>query len=91
MSSNADKVLAERGATYNVNGTYEDHASLTQELKEACRAHKGWEVLPGSMKESIDMIFHKIARVINGKPDYKDNWDDIEGYARLISRTLEPK
>lgn len=84
-----DKTLEERGNKYNLNGSYADHAHLTQDLKRRCREHKGWSSMPGDIKESIDMILHKIARVINGNPRYKDNWVDIEGYAKLISRELK--
>ena len=87
--SDIDKTLEERGKRYNLNGSYEEHASLTQDMKERCRQHKGWNTLTGAMKESVDMILHKIARIINGDPTYKDNWVDIEGYSKLISRDLE--
>jgi hypothetical protein len=35
------------------------------------------------------MIFHKIARILNGNPDYVDNWIDIAGYAKLVADDLE--
>lgn len=84
-----DKTLEERGKRYNLNGTYEDHATLTQNLKTCARSHKGWHSLTSGMQEAVDMIFHKIARIINGDPKYKDNWVDIEGYAKLVSRELK--
>jgi hypothetical protein len=87
--SNVDDTLKARGSQYNLNGSYADHAQLTQDLKERCREHKGWVGMPGAMKESLDMILHKIARIINGNPNYKDNWLDIMGYARLIERELD--
>lgn len=89
--SNIDQTLKERGSRYNLNGEYKDHARLTQQMKEACRQHKGWETCPPDMQEAIDMILHKIARVLNGDPYYIDNWVDIEGYSRLVSRKLDPK
>ncbi|WP_257617167.1 hypothetical protein [Campylobacter pinnipediorum] len=35
------------------------------------------------------MIAHKIARILAGNPNYKDHWDDIAGYATLVSKELE--
>lgn len=32
---------------------------------------------------ALDMIFHKLARIACGDPNYKDNWHDIAGYALL--------
>lgn len=41
--------------------------------------------------EALDMIAHKIARIINGDPDYADSWDDIAGYAKLVADRLQGK
>jgi len=35
------------------------------------------------------MICHKISRIVNGDPNYKDSWHDIIGYAKLIEDKLE--
>jgi hypothetical protein len=40
-------------------------------------------------REALDMIAHKIARIINGDPDYADSWVDIAGYATLVSERLK--
>ena len=34
------------------------------------------------------MILHKISRIVNGDPNYKDSWTDIIGYAKLVEKTL---
>jgi hypothetical protein len=31
------------------------------------------------------MIALKLSRILSGKPDEQDHWDDIAGYARLAS------
>ena len=41
--------------------------------------------------EAIDMIFSKLARILNGDPNYADNWIDIAGYATLVADRLEGK
>ena len=33
--------------------------------------------------EALEMIAHKIARILSGDADYADNWVDIAGYAQL--------
>lgn len=83
-----DEILLERAKRYDIHGSYKDHAELTQALKQIMRAHPGWNHLSGDMKESLDMIQHKIARILNGDPTYDDNWNDIIGYATLIYKTL---
>ena len=34
------------------------------------------------------MIAHKLGRIVNGDPNYADSWDDIAGYAKLVSDEL---
>lgn len=84
---NIDKVLAERGSRY---GKFESHATIAQCLKrdiEAWRKQQGTVFVP-DQQEALDMICHKIARIINGDPDYADSWVDIAGYAKLVADRL---
>lgn len=83
-----DGTLAERGATY---GLFEEQARITQQIKERMHVQEKWDDLPDDMKESLDMIASKIARILNGDPNYVDSWHDIIGYARLIEKRLTPK
>jgi hypothetical protein len=48
-----------------------------------------WYTLSPMQRESLHMVANKIARIVVGNPDFKDHWDDIAGYARLISREME--
>ena len=41
--------------------------------------------------EAIDMIIHKLGRIVNGNPDKVDHWDDIAGYATLVADRLKGK
>jgi len=34
------------------------------------------------------MIAHKIGRICNGNPAYKNSWTDIIGYTKLVEQTL---
>jgi hypothetical protein len=45
--------------------------------------------LDSDQLEALDMIAHKIARILNGDPNYADNWIDIAGYATLVANRLE--
>jgi hypothetical protein len=42
----------------------------------------------GYQREALEMIAHKIARIINGDPNYADSWVDIAGYAKLVADRL---
>lgn len=83
-----DAVLQERRARY---GTFIGHAEVTQSLKgiiAAALSVKGKE-LAHDQREALDMICHKIGRVVNGDPDYADSWVDIAGYAQLVAKRLQ--
>jgi hypothetical protein len=73
-------LLAARGKTH---GDYTEHAELTQRLKEEMRDSPNWNDLPKHHRETLDMIAHKIGRVLCGDPNFRDHWDDIAGYAVL--------
>lgn len=40
-------------------------------------------------KEALDMIVHKIGRILNGNPNYIDSFRDIAGYAELVVNYLK--
>lgn len=73
-------LLNEREKTH---GSFEENARVMQELKQVARGMPGWNRLKDTHREALDMIFHKIGRVINGDPNFKDHWKDISGYAKL--------
>lgn len=86
MSDDIDAVLAERGSRY---GEFNRHAILTQGIKEIIREGPSFTDMDDDMVEALDMIAHKIGRIVNGSPTYKDSWTDIAGYAMLIANRLE--
>ena len=85
-----DAVLAERGARY---GNFLDHARITQRLKEVAHGFASYhgKTFDVDQAEALDMIFHKIGRILNGDPNYADSWIDIAGYAKLVADRLEGK
>lgn len=88
-------ILKERGANY---GDFHTFANLSQTLYSILITHYT-EVetkrngkaapLPPFIQESLRMICHKLARIGNGNPYYKDNWVDIAGYAELVVQILD--
>jgi hypothetical protein len=77
--------LAERGARY---GMFDEHAGISQALQDTMRAAPGFARLAADQKQALATIADKIARVLNGDPDYVDNWHDIAGYAALVEQRL---
>lgn len=84
-----EKILEERGNSY---GPFSGHAKATQEIKTIIRGHlltnARFQTLTATeqsvVDEALDMIAHKIGRIVNGDPLFVDSWDDIAGYAKLV-------
>lgn len=85
MSTNIATTLKQRGKRY---GTFADNAATSQSLQDTMRETPNWEQLSSDKKEALQIIQHKIARMLHGDPEYKDNWHDIIGYAKLVEDTL---
>lgn len=75
-------LLIERGKTH---GDFTEHAQITQNMKACMRQYEGWSRLTPSQMEALEMIIHKIGRILAGNPNYADHWDDIAGYAKLVA------
>lgn len=84
--SEIETVLDERGTRY---GSFEGHARITQNIKRAMQDSPNWSKLSDAQKESLEMIAHKIGRILNGDPNYLDSWVDIEGYDHLVVQILQ--
>jgi hypothetical protein len=53
------------------------------------RQSSGWDHLGNEHAEALEMIAMKIARILSGNSNFADHWEDIEGYARLVSNELQ--
>jgi len=82
QEDNIEKVTAERGREY---GDFATQATLAQYLKNYVRSTEGWNRLNAHQRESLDMIMHKVARILNGNPNNRDSWVDIAGYAHIVA------
>ncbi len=81
-----DNTLAGRGSRY---GDFVGHANITQGIKKAMIQSPNWERLTNDKRECLEMVAHKIGRILNGDPEYKDSWHDIFGCVRLVEKTLK--
>ena len=82
-------VLAARGSRH---GDFTEHARITQNLKAMARNSVNCREarLTAVETEAVEMILHKIGRILAGDPHYRDHWDDIAGYATLAADRTPP-
>ena len=85
MPTNLNDVLDERERRY---GSFEKHAEISQALKTVVFSQQK-QMFQTDQIEALEMICHKIARIVNGDADYIDSWTDIAGYAQLVATRLE--
>lgn len=88
FKDNVDKTLDARALNY---GTFKDGAALMQSIKRTMATHAAThnKTFADDQWEALEMIVHKIGRIVNGNPDVTDHWVDIAGYATLIADRLE--
>ena len=81
-------VLDSRAKDY---GKFIEGAEIMQMLKRVVHNYieKRGTSLAFDQREAIDMIIHKLGRIINGNPDKVDHWVDIAGYATLVADRLQ--
>lgn len=85
MTNELKTTLDQRASKY---GEFEDNARITQELCDVIKTAPSYSKLKNEHKEALHMIFHKVARMVCGDPDYPDNPHDIAGYATLLEKHL---
>lgn len=80
--------LNERQKTH---GVFANHARICQDLKCVMYTQLSWGLLADDQKEALEMVVHKIARILNGNPNHHDHWLDICGYSQLVADRLKPE
>ena len=88
QAPSVNTLLQERALQY---GTFVSLAKTAQEFKSVLYRELGSrnKRLADDQAEALDMIIHKIARVINGDANHVDTWNDIAGYATLVAERLQ--
>ena len=81
-----EELLETRGDTY---GQYIVVSRISQDIQKIMKSSPNYETMPNYMRESLDMIANKLARILNGDPHYLDSWSDIAGYVTLVKMEIE--
>lgn len=77
------EATAVRGTTH---GRFPDNAKVSQQLQFVMSGSKNWNELSNTQREALQLIAHKIGRILSGDPNFKDHWVDIAGYAELPTK-----
>jgi hypothetical protein len=85
MTDKINDILADRRSKY---GDYSDNARVTQCMMNVLMTGVRSNDMNDMQREAVHMILHKLSRIANGDPNHQDSWDDIAGYARLVSERI---
>lgn len=77
--------LEDRGKSH---GEFIVNSRISQEIKSVMRSDPRYDSLAPMMREALEMIAHKIGRIIAGDSTFKDHWHDVIGYATLVEERL---
>jgi hypothetical protein len=64
-------------------------AEIVQGLKNVMHISPSWHKLAPDQKEALEMVQHKIGRILNGDPNFLDSWVDQIGYLQLVVDRME--
>lgn len=79
------ETIAERTKTH---GDYKDVARVSQATLDLWRTGRNWKTLTDCQRETLQMIAHKVARILAGNANEPDHWRDLSGYSTLIERQI---
>jgi len=82
-----EETLKERENRY---GEFNTLSHIVQDIKRVMVNSENWSLLEDNQREALEMVAHKIGRILNGDPNYHDSWHDIIGYVKLVADTLSP-
>lgn len=80
-----EETLEERGKRY---GSFNTHAQYAEAINRVYELSPQWRGMRADSKEALRIIANKIGRILNGDPEYNDNWHDIAGYATLVENRI---
>jgi hypothetical protein len=83
-----EEILEQR---QKIHGDFRQDATTAQAIKAIYHGSPNFGKLSPIQREALDHIATKIARILVGKADHQDHWEDIAGYAKLVSQRLNPQ
>lgn len=86
LENEVQLVVSARDSSY---GGFSGISKTCQSFKDLARNCPSWSSLAPCEKEGIDMIFHKITRILYAPNKIRDSWVDIGGYVRATLQALD--
>lgn len=84
------EILEQRG---NTHGSFDDNASIVQDLRRVMRESPNWAYLSAVQQLALEEDALKTARILSSGADHNnpEHWKDKAGYAQLVVNHLEKR
>lgn len=86
LEEEVKNVVISRDSSY---GGFSGISTTCQSFKEIARNCPSWEQLTPCEREGLEMILHKITRILYSPNKIRDSWVDIGGYVRATLQALD--
>lgn len=81
-------LITERQSSH---GEFTENAKMTWDMMRVLMRSSGWDRMNDGQRHSAYMVVHKLSRAVSGDADFRDHWDDIGGYSKLVAdRIVSP-
>jgi hypothetical protein len=70
------------------NFDYTNTAKYIQRIKRVIWSSPNWPTMSDDQRETLEMLAHKMGRILSGDPNHADHWLDIAGYATLTAERV---
>lgn len=87
-TSETKSIKAIIDARESTHGDYFVNTVIMQKTKDVWRSSPNWDKLSAAQRESLEMIAHKVGRILGGDYNHRDHWADLAGYAKLVADKL---
>jgi len=84
--TNIKDILDQRKQTH---GDFTENAEIHQALLGVLAGGSTWHKCTAVQMTALQVICGKLARIVTGDPTHRDSWDDIAGYAILVSERIK--
>ena len=75
-------------ARQSTHGNFEATASIAQSFSRILHSSPNWARLKDWQREGLELVLHKIARILSGDPNFIDSYRDCIGYTQLMINKL---
>lgn len=80
LPNTPEMAVAIRGSSH---GDWDKSAEFMSEVKGMMKMTPNWSDMPARQREALEMVVHKVSRILHGDYNDPEHWVDAGGYLKL--------